>query len=61
MLTHIRTINRLDIKRRKRTGRDARAVPLYGVWSPDDVLLKNFRRLNHAIQWASATRDFLPK
>lgn len=60
-LTHLRTINRLDIRKRKRTGRDARSVPLYGVWSPDGVLLKNFRRLNHAVQWASATKDFLTR
>lgn len=60
-MTHITTINRLEIRQRKRSGRDARTVPLYGVWSPDDVLLKNFRRLNHAVQWASATHDFLPR
>lgn len=60
-LTHIRTINRLDIKRRNRCGRDACDIPMYSVYSPDGVLLKNFRRLTHAEVWAAATKDYLPK
>lgn len=57
-LTHVRTINRLDIRKRKRTGRDARSIPLYAVYSPNGTLLKNFRRLAHAEQWAAATTVF---
>lgn len=58
-LKTLKVINRLEIKERKRSGRDARSVPKYGVWSPDGRLLQNFRRLSHACGWAAVNRDYV--
>lgn len=58
-LETLRTVNRLEIKKRVGTPVRAERLPQYTVWTPSGHCLEEFRRLASAIKWARGIDDFM--
>ena len=58
ILTTRGKINGLEIKERENRGIET-WIPKYTVFSPDGILLEEFRRFDSAVRWCQRTKDFV--